>query len=75
MIPALDPDSESDFQLFGDSGSRVISSKRGIKTPLSVETLWLWPWIQIWSWIYSLFEIPDPDLVKSGIVTTLIWTV
>ena len=27
MIPALDPDQESDFQLFGDSGSRFGSCK------------------------------------------------
>ena len=28
MIPALDPDMESDFQLFGDSGSGFRSSKK-----------------------------------------------
>ena len=28
MIPAMDPDLESDFQLFGDSGSGLVSSKK-----------------------------------------------
>ena len=35
------------------------------------------PWIRIQSHIFSLLAIPDPDLdlVKSGIVTPLRWTI
>ena len=33
MIQALDPDPESDFQTFVDSGSGLGSSKSGIITP------------------------------------------
>ena len=36
MIPALDPDMEFDFQLFGHSASGFGYSKRGIVTPKEV---------------------------------------
>ena len=62
MIPALDPDRKSDFQLFDNCGPRFASTKSIIQ-----------PWIQMWSWIFDLQEILDPDSypVKSGIITPL----
>ena len=37
VIPALDLDRESDFQLFGDSKSGFESSKKGIITPIVIQ--------------------------------------
>ena len=39
MLPALDPDPESDFQLFDDSGYRFDSVKSGVVTPKDFKPL------------------------------------
>ena len=61
IIPALDPDTESDFQLFGDSGSGFRSRKKRNHNVLSF-------WDSIRSQIFSLLMFLNPDLdpVKSG---------
>ena len=69
MVLGLDPDPESDFQLFGDPDLDLV--KRGIMTPIEVLCFQAWIWIQ--SLIFSLLVIPDPDSdpVRSVIVTPL----
>ena len=73
MIPAQDPYLESDFQLYGNSGFRLGTSKKWNVTPIQV--LWFWPWIQIQSQIFIHLAILDSesDPVKSGIITPLMW--
>ena len=61
MIPALDPAQESDFQLYRNSGCIKIWILKKRIIILIIEVLRLLPWIRIWSHIFSLLEIPDPD--------------
>ena len=65
MIPALDLDPESDFQLL------VIQDSYAVKSGIVLLEDVLWIWIQ--SQILSLSVIPDPDsdTVKSGLITPL----
>ena len=68
MIPTLDPDPESGFQLFGDSGSRIQDPVNGgiVTAGSSLMILAL-------ESICSLLAIPDSDSdpIKSGIVITV----
>ena len=62
IVPTLDPDSESDIQLFRDSESGFGSSKK-----MFWKTFFMTPGlIRIGSWIFSLLAIlnPDSDPVK-----------
>ena len=61
MIPSLDPDSESDFQPFGNPDMESDPVKSGIITARSVMIQTLDP---IQSRIFSLLMTPDPDPIQ-----------
>ena len=68
MIPALDPDPESDFQLVGDPYPDLNPVKSRIVIP--TEAFGFWSLNQEFS-LLAILD-PDSDPVKSGIVTPLV---
>ena len=70
LIPALDPDPESDFQLVGDPYPDLNPVKSRIVIP--TEAFGFWSLNQEFS-LLAILD-PDSDPVKSGIVTPLQFT-